>query len=78
MASSEDHSSTVPNAAPARASAPASRRGLYAGLRHAIAEWRARVHGRRLVAQLDDHMLRDIGIDPARVWQETGKWFWQP
>ncbi len=42
------------------------------------AEWRARVRSRRRLAQLDDRMLRDIGIDRARVWQETRKWFWQP
>jgi uncharacterized protein YjiS (DUF1127 family) len=75
---STDDSSAAPDLPAAGASPPASRRRLYARLRGGIAAWRARARGRRLLAQLDEHMLRDIGIDPARVWQETGKWFWQP
>ena len=55
-----------------------ARLSLGARLRRAIARWQARMRSRRLRAELDEHMLRDIGIDPARVWQETGKWFWQP
>jgi uncharacterized protein YjiS (DUF1127 family) len=31
-----------------------------------------------LLAQFDEHMLRDIGIDPAQAWRETSKGFWQP
>ena len=75
---STDHSSAAPDVPAAGVSAPASRRSLYARLRGAAAGWRARARGRRLLAQLDEHLLRDIGIDRARVWQETGKWFWQP
>lgn len=69
MASSEDRPITAP---------AASRCSLHRRLRRSFAEWRARAHGRQLLAQFDEHMLLDIGIDPARVWQETGKWFWQP
>lgn len=40
--------------------------------------WHRRMEERRLLAHLDEHMLRDIGIDPAQVWQELGKRFWEP
>jgi len=75
---STDHSSAAPDVPAAGMSAPASRRRLYESLRGCAAAWRARARGRRMLAQLDEHMLRDIGIDPARAWLETGKWFWQP
>ncbi len=75
---STDHSSAAPDVPAARTSPPARRRSLYDCQRGCVVEWRARARGRRLLAQLDEHMLRDIGIDRARVWQETGKWFWQP
>ena len=78
MDSSEDHLSSVPDVPVASLPMPADRHGLYARLCRALAQWRARARSRHLLAELDEHMLRDIGIDPARVWQETGKWFWQP
>ena len=77
MDSSEDYSSGGP-AVPASLPEPADRHGLYPRLCRAFARWQARSPSRRLLAELDEHMLRDIGINPARVWQETGKWFWQP
>ena len=77
MDSSEDHSSSVPDVPVAALPVPADRDGLYARLSRALAQWQARSRSRRLLAALDEHMLRDIGIDPARVWQETDKWFWQ-
>lgn len=43
-----------------------------------VATWRSRLRGRRVLARFDERMLRDIGVDPAQVWQETRKWFWQP
>jgi uncharacterized protein YjiS (DUF1127 family) len=33
---------------------------------------------RRALAQLDDRLLRDIGIAPLDVGRESRKWFWQP
>ncbi|HEX6840346.1 MAG TPA: DUF1127 domain-containing protein [Stellaceae bacterium] len=77
MDSSEDDLSSVPDVAAAGLPVPADRDGLYARLSSALAQWQARSRSRRLLAALDEHMLRDIGIDPARVWQETEKWFWQ-
>ena len=77
MDSSQDYPGGVPDVAVAGFPVPADRRGRYARLCRALARWQARSRGRRLLAELDEHMLRDIGIDPARVWQEAGKWFWQ-
>jgi uncharacterized protein YjiS (DUF1127 family) len=76
--SSEDHAGIAPDLPAAGGAVPASRCSRSARLRRLVAEWHARAHSRYLLAQLDEHMLRDIGIDPGRVWQETGKWFWQP
>ena len=77
MESSDDCPSSVAPDLPVP-DAPAYRIGRCARLRLSLAAWRERDRSRRLLAQLDEHMLRDIGIDPARVWLETGKWFWQP
>ena len=78
MHSSEDHPSSVPDVPAAGLPLPVARVSLTARLCRAVADWQARARSRRLLAELDEHMLRDIGVDPARVWQETGKWFWQP
>ncbi|HEX7968768.1 MAG TPA: DUF1127 domain-containing protein [Stellaceae bacterium] len=61
---------------PAFAASPPARR--HSRWRQLVAEWWARARSRRRLARLDERMLRDIGIDRARVWQETRKWFWQP
>ena len=78
MHSSEDHPSSVLDVPAAGLALPVARLSLAARLRRAVVDWRARARSRRLLAELDEHMLRDIGVDPARVWRETGKWFWQP
>jgi uncharacterized protein YjiS (DUF1127 family) len=75
MHSSEDHPGSVPAAG---LPLPVARVGLTARLRRAVADWQARARSRRLLAEFDEHMRHDIGVDPARVWQETGKWFWRP
>jgi uncharacterized protein YjiS (DUF1127 family) len=33
---------------------------------------------RAMLARLDSHLLRDIGIDPDTAAQESAKPFWQP
>jgi uncharacterized protein YjiS (DUF1127 family) len=38
--------------------------------------WR-RWHSRNLLSQLDDFMLKDIGVTRADVWYEAGKPFWR-
>ena len=40
--------------------------------------WHERSRQRRHLAGLSDHMLRDIGLSRADVWQECEKPFWRP
>jgi len=42
-----------------------------------IAHWETRLRGRRALAQLDDHLLRDIGIDAQVAEVEATKPFWR-
>lgn len=40
--------------------------------------WRDRARSRRMLATLDDHMMRDVGLDRAAVGSEIEKPFWRP
>ncbi len=40
--------------------------------------WTERSEQRHQLAELNDHMLRDIGLSRADVMAETTKLFWQP
>jgi len=40
--------------------------------------WCERAGQRRRLMELDDRMLRDIGVDPATAYQEYIKPFWRP
>jgi uncharacterized protein YjiS (DUF1127 family) len=42
-----------------------------------FAAWETRARGRRALAHLDDHLLRDIGLNDGRARQEASKNFWQ-
>lgn len=42
-----------------------------------IAAWETRHRGRKALAQLDDHLLRDIGLTDGRASRESQKAFWQ-
>jgi len=42
-----------------------------------IADWIARSRQRQALAELDDHMLRDIGITRVEAARESGKPFWR-
>jgi uncharacterized protein YjiS (DUF1127 family) len=56
-------------------------RGLGAALRSLFElamQWYERSRQRRHLAQLSDHMLRDIGLSRADVWSEYAKPFWRP
>jgi uncharacterized protein YjiS (DUF1127 family) len=44
----------------------------------AISFWRRRDRGRRLLATLDDHLLRDMGVSRVEAWRESDKPFWMP
>jgi uncharacterized protein YjiS (DUF1127 family) len=48
------------------------------GARMAVAVWRARVRERQALAQLDDHLLADIGITREARIAECAKPFWHP
>lgn len=43
-----------------------------------FAVWRERARQRRVLAAMDDHLLKDIGLTRADVDHETGKPFWRP
>ena len=40
--------------------------------------WLARVQQRRMLARLDDRLLRDVGISRAQAEAEARKPFWRP
>ena len=40
--------------------------------------WRERARSRHLLLQLDDRMLRDVGLSRSDVDRECAKYFWQP
>ena len=39
--------------------------------------WRERARSRHLLLQLDDRMLRDVGLTRSDVDRECAKYFWQ-
>ncbi len=39
--------------------------------------WRERILTRRQLSGLDQHLLADIGLSQADVWQEVHKPFWR-
>ena len=39
--------------------------------------WHERIKSRRVLASLDDRMLRDVGIDHATARRESGMPFWR-
>jgi uncharacterized protein YjiS (DUF1127 family) len=51
-------------------------RGTAAGA-SVVLRWLERAEQRRRLAEMNDHMLRDIGLDRSRVWHETTKPFWR-
>lgn len=58
------------------AARPRARRRLAHGL-ETLALWRARAQGRRHLQDLDDHLLKDIGLTRARAFAEGQKPFWR-
>jgi uncharacterized protein YjiS (DUF1127 family) len=67
---------TVPNCP---VEAPRARWSVILGLIVAtLREWRRRSAARRELANFDERMLRDIGVDPSSVDYEMGQSFWRP
>ena len=64
------------DAAP-RARCPAAVVRVLAMLLSRAVGWRERERGRRLLARLDDRMLRDVGLSRSEVEREAVKLFWQ-
>jgi uncharacterized protein YjiS (DUF1127 family) len=46
--------------------------------RATLRTWLIRRRQRRALGDLDDHLLRDIGLTPAEVARERAKRFWHP
>jgi uncharacterized protein YjiS (DUF1127 family) len=55
-----------------------SRKGFLQNLRDALSQAAARRRDRRLLAHLDVHLLRDIGLTPEDARSEAAKPFWRP
>jgi uncharacterized protein YjiS (DUF1127 family) len=51
--------------------------GLLTTLVDHVLEWQDRARGRHLLQQLDDRMLRDIGLSRSDAARECAKHFWQ-
>lgn len=43
-----------------------------------LATWQARARSRQLLAELDGHLLKDIGISRGDALREAAKPFWRP
>lgn len=43
-----------------------------------LMQWQERAEQRQALAELDDRLLRDIGLDRGAARQEARKPFWQP
>jgi uncharacterized protein YjiS (DUF1127 family) len=57
---------------------PAAPRRLLPNLLGRFLAWRDRARSRYLLLQLDDRMLRDVGLSRSDVDRECAKHFWQP
>ena len=56
---------------------PAAPRRLLPNLLSQFMVWRNRARSRHLLLQLDDRMLRDVGLSRSDVDRECAKHFWQ-
>ena len=56
--------------------APRPAEGLLRRISAAVSAWRAREEQRRALAQLSDHLLRDLGLSDADVWREMQRSSW--
>jgi uncharacterized protein YjiS (DUF1127 family) len=63
-------------AGPVRAAAAAGMAVLRRAAETVIV-WHERARGRRLLAQMDARLRKDIGLDAVAAWHETNKPFWR-
>jgi uncharacterized protein YjiS (DUF1127 family) len=69
----------VEGAALARSShSPTPLGTAWAALRTTITGWLLASNARRNLEELDDHILRDIGLEPREARSEAAKPFWEP
>ena len=69
--------STISGAPISRAREPLSASRMYRRILGAIAFWHSRSLQRRALADLDAHLLRDIGINRRAAAREAAKPFWR-
>lgn len=60
------------------ASVASKARAAVRGLVDQIALWEDRATSRHRLGQIDDWMLKDVGLTRADVARESGKPFWRP
>jgi len=51
--------------------------GIFIGSIRTLRKWNHRYQTRKLLLDLDDHILKDIGISRADAFQEGKKAFWK-
>ena len=51
---------------------------LLGSLARLLKEWEDRARQRRTLAEMPDHMLKDLGISRSDAQYEAGKPFWRP
>jgi uncharacterized protein YjiS (DUF1127 family) len=80
MDTSRDCSSAVlefPSSRGGISSRTGSASGLIERMLAALGEWRRRIRARQELSELDDYLLRDIGLSRSQASFESGKFFWQ-
>lgn len=55
-----------------------ARKGFFAMIATALGQFARRRRDRSKLAQLDPHLLRDIGLDAVTAAEECAKPFWRP